>query len=185
MQVGVFLGGRASSWISIDGRHLDFCSTWYTSWSMYKNHIGRLALDIASLFGAGFPIFPPCWKENTISGLLMNHRNGEGSSVGLVKSSWAHCALENEDVYPIEVKICKDVSSVPTSNIGHCCAPPPKKKINHKEAFISTKDWDLQCNGLWLRSVPTTARRLSFVNVELHEPSNNPLYKTLQHHALS
>lgn len=62
--------------------------------------------------------------------------------------------------------------------------PPPQKKTIAKR-FISTKDWDLQCNGLWLRSVPTTARRLSFVNVELHEPSNNPLYKTLQHHALS
>lgn len=105
--MGVFFGRN--------GKQLDFY-WWKTSDS--------------SLFGALFPIFPPCWKETTISGLLMNHRNGEGSSVGLVKSSWAHCALENEDVYPIEVKICKYVSSVPTSNIGHCFAPPPTKKKN-------------------------------------------------------
>ena len=113
---------------------------------MYINHIGRLALDKLAYLVQDFPYFPHV-EKTTISGLLMNHRNGEGSSVGLVKSSWAHCALENEDVYPIEVKICKDVSSVPTSNIGHCFAPC-QKKINHKEVFISTKDWDLQCNCL-------------------------------------
>lgn len=41
----------------------DFCSTWYTSWSMYINHIGRLALDKLAYLVHYFPYFPHVEKR--------------------------------------------------------------------------------------------------------------------------
>lgn len=40
-----------------------FCSTWYTSWSMYINHIGRLALDKLAYLVQDFPYFPHVEKR--------------------------------------------------------------------------------------------------------------------------